>query len=200
MPLPSKLTILAYIGTYYAIGSAWILTLSNYFLVGWFEGLLDHYYLDSFKVYFSIICLFTGLGNIALAILRHRLREGDFWRLLLINLKWVPLLVLFLGGISFHVSQALLWHMFSVDMDWGATAKDMEVLPFFQELPKVMRRFRCSFVFCIVTSAGMIVCAYAVPFIWQIRTFTPIYPLSVVVGSHFFMPILLNPNLMRFSW
>ena len=27
MPFPSKLTIMAYIGTYYAIGSAWILTL-----------------------------------------------------------------------------------------------------------------------------------------------------------------------------
>lgn len=198
--MSSKLTICAYIGTYYAIGSAWILTLANYFLVGWFEGLLDHYYIDSFKVYFSIICVFTGLGNLALAVLRYRLGEGGLFHNLWVNIKWVPLLVLFLGGISFHVSQALAWHMLGVDMDWGATAKDMVLLPFFEEIPQVLRRFRWSFVFCIVTAAGMVTCAYAVPYIWQIRSFTPIYPLSCVVISHFLLPIVLNPNLMRFTW
>ncbi|KAF1972617.1 hypothetical protein BU23DRAFT_580744 [Bimuria novae-zelandiae CBS 107.79] len=200
MPLPSKLTIIAYIGTYYAIGSAWVLTLGNYFLIGWFEGLLDHYYIDSYKVYFSIVCVFTALGNIALALLRHRLGENDFFHNLVVNLKWVPLLVLFLGGISFHVSQALLWHMFDLDMDWGATAKDMEVLSFFQEFPKVLRRFRISFLFCVLTAIGMIVCAYAVPTIWQIRGFTSVYPFSCVVVSHFLLPLVLNPNLMRFTW
>ena len=43
MPLPSKITIMAYVGTYYAIASAWILTLANYFLVGWYNNHLDHY-------------------------------------------------------------------------------------------------------------------------------------------------------------
>lgn len=55
IPLPSKITIMAYIGTYYALGSSWLLTLMNYFLIGWFNGWLDHYYIDSFKVYFAII-------------------------------------------------------------------------------------------------------------------------------------------------
>ncbi len=36
--LPSKISTIAYIGTYYAIGAAWFLTLINYFLVGWFNG------------------------------------------------------------------------------------------------------------------------------------------------------------------
>lgn len=66
---------MSYIGTYYAIGAAWILTLFNYFLIGWFNGELDHYYLDSFRVYFSLILVFSGLGNVALAILRYRLSE-----------------------------------------------------------------------------------------------------------------------------
>lgn len=73
--LTSKITILAYIGTYYAIGAAWILTLVNYFLIGWFNGYLDHYYLDSFKVYFSLIIVFSALGNISLAVLRYRLSQ-----------------------------------------------------------------------------------------------------------------------------
>jgi len=71
----SKITILSYIGTYYAIGAAWILTLANYFLIGWFNGYLDHYYLDSFKIYFSLVIVFSALGNVAVAILRYRLSE-----------------------------------------------------------------------------------------------------------------------------
>jgi hypothetical protein len=71
----SKITILSYIGTYYAIGAAWILTLANYFLIGWFNGYLDHYYLDSFKVYFSLVIIFSVVGNVSLAVLRYRLSE-----------------------------------------------------------------------------------------------------------------------------
>jgi hypothetical protein len=40
---------MAYIGTYYALASAWILTLLNYFLIGFFNGYLDHYYINSFR-------------------------------------------------------------------------------------------------------------------------------------------------------
>ena len=66
---------MAYVGTYYAIGSTWILTLLNYSLVGWFNGYLDHYYVDSFKIYFSIVMVFAGLGNFSMAILRYRTEE-----------------------------------------------------------------------------------------------------------------------------
>jgi hypothetical protein len=37
--------------------------------------------------------------------------------------KWLFLLFIFLGGISIHVSEALLAHMFEINMTWGATAK-----------------------------------------------------------------------------
>lgn len=72
---PKKLTICTYIGTYYAIGASWILTLMNYFLSGWFFGLYDKFYIDSFAIYVSVIVVFTGFGNFALAILRYRLNQ-----------------------------------------------------------------------------------------------------------------------------
>jgi cellulose synthase/poly-beta-1,6-N-acetylglucosamine synthase-like glycosyltransferase len=75
IPLPKKMTIIAYIGTYYAIAAAWCLTLANYFITGWFYGLYDKFYLDSFAIYISIIVVFTALGNLALAVLRYRLSE-----------------------------------------------------------------------------------------------------------------------------
>ena len=46
----SKITVISYIGTYYAIGAAWIMTAANYFIMGWFNGYLDKYYVDSWKV------------------------------------------------------------------------------------------------------------------------------------------------------
>ncbi|KAK0822677.1 hypothetical protein LTR73_009135, partial [Friedmanniomyces endolithicus] len=200
MPFPSKLTIMAYIGTYYALGSAWILTLANYFLTGWYQGFLDKYYLDSFKVYFAIIIVFTALGNLSLAVLRYRIGEKGFFSSLIENLSWIPLLTIFLGGVSLHISQALLSHLFSVDMSWGATSKEAENTTFFKEVPKIMKKFKFTFIFCILCSAAMIVCAWFAPDLWQIRVFASIWPLGTIIFGHFFLPIALNPGLMRFTF
>lgn len=189
MPLPSKLTIMAYVGTYYAIGSAWILTLLNYCIIGWFNGHLDHYYIDSFKIYFAIILVFTALGNIALAVMRYRVENTTLMAALWENFRWVPLLTIFLGGISLHVSQAILSHLFSVDMSWGATSKEATNTSFFKEMPVILRKFRLTFVFCGVMSLGMIIVAGVgplgalIPYDWQIAFFTAIWPLATVVGK-----------------
>ncbi|KAL9038197.1 MAG: hypothetical protein Q9180_003277 [Flavoplaca navasiana] len=200
MPLPSKFTIMAYVGTYYAIGSAWILTMLNYFLIGWFNGHLDHYYVDSFKIYFAIIVVFTALGNVALAVLRYRLDEQGILSALVGNFKWIFLLTIFLGGISLHVSQALLCHMFSIDMSWGATAKEVENTSFFEEVPKLIKKFKFTFIWCFTMAGGMIYLAVAPPPFWGIRGITAIWPMTTVVASHFLLPIVLNPSLMLFTF
>ena len=200
MPLPSKLTIMAYVGTYYAIGSAWILTLANYFLVGWFNGHLDHYYIDSFKIYFSIIIVFNALGNLALAVLRYRIEEKTLFGALVENFKWVLLLTVFLGGISMHVSQALLCHMFSINMSWGATSKEVENTSFFEEIPKVLKKFKFTFIYSIIVAGAMVYFATAAPPFWRINFFTAIWPLGTIIFSHFMLPIVLNPSLMLFTW
>jgi len=200
IPFPSKFTIMAYIGTYYALGSAWILTFANYFLSGWFNGYLDHYYLDSFKVYFAIIVVFTALGNVALAILRYRIEEMSLFWALVENFKWIPLLSVFLGGISIHVSQALISHMFGIDMNWGATAKEVVNTTFFEEIPKVINRFKWTFLWCFACAAIMVVGAVALPALWRINLLIAIYPLSTIIVGHFLLPIALNPNLMLFTF
>ncbi|CAD0058106.1 unnamed protein product, partial [Aureobasidium pullulans] len=183
MLLPSKLTILSYIGTYYAIGSAWLFTLINYFIV-----------------YLSIIVVFTALGNVSLAILRYRIGEQSLVHALITNFKWAPLMIMFMGGLSLHVSQALLSHLFSVDMNWGATSKEVENTTFFKEVPKLIRNFRFTFLFCLVLSVGMVLLATVVPEFWRIDQFIAIYPLGTIVVSHFLQPIVLNPSLMLFTW
>ncbi|KAI9752354.1 MAG: hypothetical protein M4579_005662 [Chaenotheca gracillima] len=198
----SKITIISYIGTYYAIGAAWIMTTANYFAVGWFNGYLDKYYIDSWKVWFSIVIVFNGLGNVALAIMRYRVGERTFWYALFENFKWVLMLAIFLGGLSLHVSQALLSHMFGIDMTWGSTSKEAEFSNFFIEVPKVLKRFKFSFSFAILGIVGMIVlaCGSFIPPDWQIRDFVAILPMATVTVSHLLLPIALNPALMTFSF
>lgn len=198
----SKITVVSYIGTYYAIGAAWILTTVNYFVMGWFNGYLDKYYVDSWQVWFSIIIVFNGLGNVALAVMRYRIGERSLLYALFENFKWTFMLAIFLGGLSLHVSQALLSHMFEIDMTWGATSKEAEFSNFFIEVPKVLKKFKFSIAFALIAIVGMIILAVApfVPYSWRINDFVAILPMSTVAASHLLLPLALNPALMTFSW
>lgn len=200
IPLAKKLTICAYVGTYYAIAAAWGLCLANYFVTGWFSGLFDKYYIDSFAIYISIVVVFNGLGNVALAVLRYRAGDRGLAGALWENVKWVPMFTLFLGGISLHVSQAILCHMFEVDMAWGATAKELEAVHFGEEAARILRRFRGSFAYCLGCMGLMVAGAWAFPVAWRIDLFYSVYPLAVIVASHLLLPVLLNPALMMFTW
>ncbi|KAM0714784.1 hypothetical protein Q7P37_009248 [Cladosporium fusiforme] len=197
---PSKITIMAYIGTYYALGSSWLFTVMNYFVSGWFNGFLDHYYLDSFKIYVAIIVNFYLCGNFALAMLRYRTNEKGFRAAFLENLSWIPLFTIFLGGVSLHISQALLSHLFSINATWGATSKEAEDTTFFAEIPRILKNFKGTLVFCLVCIATMIVCAHVVPPFWRIDQFIAIFPLGMLVAGHFLLPFILNPGLMKFTW
>ncbi|KAH7093552.1 glycosyl transferase family group 2-domain-containing protein [Paraphoma chrysanthemicola] len=200
MPLASKITIMAYIGTYYAIGSAWVFTILNYFLIGFFNGWLDHYYIDSFKVYFAIVFIFTILGNISLAVVRYRIGDIALLPSLLQNFKWIPMLTIFLGGISLHISQAILSHFLSIDMEWGSTSKEVESVTFFEAMRHVGRKFKYTFAFCVVMTATMLVCAFAIEEDWRIRLITACWPMGTVVVNHALLPVVLNPQLMTFTW
>ncbi|KAK3995126.1 glucans biosynthesis glucosyltransferase H [Cladorrhinum sp. PSN332] len=200
IPLPKKMTIMAYIGTYYAIAAAWSITLANYFITGWFYGAYDKYYLDSFAIYISIIVVFNGLGNLALAVLRYRLSEKSLLRAYWENIKWIPMFSIFLGGISLHVAQAILSHFFEIDMVWGATAKELEEVNFGSEFFKIIRRFKFTFIYCFVCTALMICGNHVFPVEWRISELYAIFPLGLSVACHFALPVLLNPALMMFTW
>ncbi|KAB5554547.1 glycosyl transferase family group 2-domain-containing protein [Coniochaeta sp. 2T2.1] len=200
IPLPKKLTIMAYIGTYYAIAAAWSLSLLNYFLTGFFQGHYDKYYLDSFAIYISIVVVFTGLGNLALAVLRYRTSDRSLFGSLFENIKWIPMFTIFLGGISIHISQAILCHFFEIDMTWGATAKEVTRVNFGSEVVNILKKFKWTFLYCFACTGLMIAGVYAFPVAWQIHQFYSIYPLASIVIAHFALPVCLNPALMMFTW
>lgn len=134
--------------------------------------------------------------------MRYRLGERSFMGALLENFKWLFMLFIFLGGISVHLSQAILAHMFEINMTWGATAKELEFSNFFVEVPKVLRKFWFSMTFSILVIAGLIIMATGsfIPHGWNIKNLEPIVPLASVATGHLLLPLALNPALMTFAW
>ena len=144
--------------------------------------------------------VFTVLGNISLAVLRYRINEGHLFYGLLENLKWIPLLTVFLGGISLHISQAILSHFLSIPLEWGTTSKESEQIGFFMAMVRVLKRFKWCFLLCISMAALMITMAFALDKEYRITMLIAVWPMGTVVVNHFLLPLVLNPQLMTFTW
>lgn len=196
IPGCAKFTILAYIGTYYAIGAIWLSTAANYFFTGWYAQQLDQAYLNSFKVFLSVVVIFNVLSPIAHSLVRYRMGDAPFWWALYENCKWLLFFMTFFGGVSLHVSKALIWHMFSLDMQWGATAKELDNSNFFKEAARIWAEFKYTFLICAAGLAGMTYLACYAPLQWRIPYFNSIFPMAFTLVGHIVMPALLNPQLL----
>lgn len=110
------------------------------------------------------------------------------------------MMTVFFGGISYHISTALLAHLFHVDMQWGATAKEKEDSNFFQEMPRIFKTFKYMYLIIFLLVSAMIYLGVFAPPDWSITDFSVITPLAVNVGFHALVPLVLNPSLMVFNY
>lgn len=140
------------------------------------------------------------MSNVALAILRYRLGEKALLSSLLENFRWMPFFVIFFGGLSFHIAMAICAHMFSIDMNWGATGKEKEDSNFFVEMPKIFHRFKWMFMVMIPMIGCMIYLGCFAPHGWEIDGFTTTVPMAITIVSHILFPFALNPSLMVFNY
>ena len=93
--------------------------------------------------------------------------------------------------------------MFSYNITWGATKKEVERSNFFIEVPKILRRFWLSIVVCILIIATVVILDTSlIPIEWRvsITDWAVIFPLGIAVGCHLMYPVVLNPWLMIFSY
>jgi hypothetical protein len=108
----------------------------------------------------------------------------------------------FFGGLSIHLSKALLAHLVSYDIQWGATKKEVERSNFFVEIPKILERFRVALILSFACIAALVVFSLDVlPREWRISAdWSCIFPLALTAACHILYPIVLNPWLMVFSY
>lgn len=196
----SKLSIMSYMCSYFALGSALLLTVLNYFLIGWYRDDLASCYLTSWHVFMSLVVVFNGLGHISLAFLRYRTGQRSLLGSLVENFKWSPLMTCFFGGIAFHITTSLMAHLFHIDMQWGATSKEKEDSNFFQEMPRIFKTFKWMYLFIVIMVGGMVYLGAFAPPDWEVKDFTAIVPLALNLGWHAMVPLVLNPSLMVFNY
>ncbi|KAF8437732.1 glycosyl transferase family group 2-domain-containing protein [Terfezia claveryi] len=199
-PICSKIQTLGYIFSYYAMAAGLPFSMMNYLLVGWYNGYFDLFYDGGWRTFLSILVVFSLSGNVCLAVLRYRLGEKSLIGALIENFKWLPFFMIFLGGLSFHLNCAILAHMFSINMTWGATAKELEASNFFKEVPKIFKSFKWMYLCMLILIGGMIYLARFAPPGWTINEFTAIVPLAIGISAHCLLPFALNPALMIFNY
>ena len=190
--ITSKVTIIAYIGTYYAIASAIPLTLANYLIVGLFGENVDQFYITSWKIFVGMAFVFNVLSPLAYAMLRHRLGQTTFFVAIWETLKWTPMFLLFFGGISFHLLKALICHFFSIKMEWTTTAKELEASGFRIGLDRIVRDFKWMYLMIVPLAGGMVYLATYAPRGWQVKDFAAIVPIANQIGCHALLPFALG--------
>ena len=143
----------------------------NYFLLG-FSVDIDGWYFHSYEIWFACTVVFFGVGTVSFSLLEYRLGHRNIFGAFFENLFWVPFLCVltrltacgliltlhfsfvFFSGLSIHISQVILAHLFSCNITWGATKKEVERSNFWMEVPKILKRFWVSSVIstlCILT-------------------------------------------------
>jgi hypothetical protein len=113
IPLHSKVSVTAYISSYYAIAVATFMSLANWLLVGIWSSVLDAFYLESWQVFLTCVVVFSFLSNICSAIFMYRLKEAGLGFSLVDNFKWVFFFFFFFSGMSWHLTTALVAHLIS---------------------------------------------------------------------------------------
>ncbi|KAJ2990040.1 hypothetical protein NUW54_g8595 [Trametes sanguinea] len=201
-PVHYKISMMSYMFSYYGLAASALLSILNYFLLGW-NIKVDGFYEHSFEIWLACTVVFPGAGNLGFTLLEYRLGQRNIFDSMVDNVTWIPFFFFFFGGLSIHLSQALLAHMFSYNITWGATKKEVERSNFWLEVPKILKRFWLSLVISVACCAIMIILTTdAVPVGWRIFSWdwAVILPLAIVAGCHIAYPIVLNPWFMIFSY
>ncbi|KAF9561703.1 hypothetical protein CPC08DRAFT_722637 [Agrocybe pediades] len=201
-PLHYKISMMSYMFSYYGIAASITISVINYVLLG-FQFPVDGFFMHSFEIFLATTVVFWGSGTVGYTLLEYRLGHKKLMKALLENLIWIPFFFFFFGGLSIPVTQAILAHLFSYNIQWSATIKEVERSNFFKEIPKIARRFWFPMLVSILIVAGMIIVATpVVPFEWRVdgSAWAVILPLAMSVACHILFPIVLNPWLMVFSY
>jgi len=202
VPFHYKISNMAYMFSYYGIAASFPISVINYVVLG-FMLPVDQFYRHSFEIWLATTVIFFGAGNVGYTLLEYRAAGRPLIKAFLENLMWIPFFFFFFGGLSIPLTQAILAHLFSYNISWSATVKEVHRSNFFMEIPKIIRRFWFSLLVSILVIAGVVICSTTlVPLAWRIGSdgWAVIFPIVLIAACHILFPIVLNPWLMVFSY
>ncbi|KAF7344069.1 Glycosyltransferase family 2 protein [Mycena venus] len=193
-PVHYKISMSTYMFSYYGIAASAILSVINYlsFVLN-VSGFSSH----SFEIWLMCTVAFPVAVSLGYTLLEYRLGHRSIAPAFIENITWLPFLILFFSGLSIHLATVLLAHMFSYNMTWGATSKEVDRTNFWIEIPRIWKRFKPVFSICFIFILTMVVPSLPVVPLTR-QSWTVILPLAIVTGGHILFPLVLNPWLMVF--
>jgi hypothetical protein len=104
----------------------------------------------------------------------------------------MPLFVLFFGGLSFHLSKAILCYFLGINMEWTLTAKEIEATGFFIGIDKIVKDFKYMYIAVMILAGGVIYLGVYSPMGYRITDYTSILLLANQIGCYFLLPVALG--------
>lgn len=108
--------------------------------------------------------------------------------------------MIFFNGLGIHLMFAVLAHLFSINMTWTATAKEVKLTNFFKELKLTLRTYKWMYLLTILMLGAVIVFRLIMPAPYRVMELWAIFPISTIIVGHLLAPIILNPVLMRITF
>jgi hypothetical protein len=90
-PVHYKVTMMAYMFSYYGLAASALLSILNYLLLG-FALEVDGFYMHSFEIWLACTVVFPGAGNVGYTLLEYRLGHRNLLSSFIENITWVPFL------------------------------------------------------------------------------------------------------------
>ncbi|CAN0057476.1 unnamed protein product [Heterosigma akashiwo] len=199
VPFASKINIISYLGSYFAMASAFL------FLVFWMTGLAFFpgalaSLQRPLEIWTTVVFVFSFFVPISTVVMQHRLDEShrlNFIDELWTQIKYIPMISLLFGGVLFHLTVSCLSFLTGQKVTWTATVKEIPKTSFLMELRLVFVRYWKTYVSILIFGLywGFLVLLEKLSFRSNVTV-----PVVVFIGYHFTAPILLNPYIMKFQY
>ena len=132
-----------------------------------------------------------------------RYDKRKYCRIIVDDIKYIPMYLLFFGSIQYHLFKVVMDYVFcpkhKSKMRWGSTAKEVGATSKNKRCTafvNTLDKHKDVYIFFGLTVLVMIFIATPlVPIEWRINSYEAFVPLALLCGFHMLSPILLNPYI-----
>lgn len=199
--LSQKITVSSYMFSYYALAMSLPFAICMFIVVGLYQNQTHLYIVDSFKIWLSILVVFSAAGTVARLLCFLRSRQEGFLHALKRQCVYFWPMIVFFSGLPYHILLAILAHPIEYNMTWAATQKDVQETSLLDEIKEIADRYwDCYLVMASFLTVMLLFgtnllsqefCIYGINLFW---------PGAMTVAGHFLYPFLLSPVFMRFNF
>eukprot|EP00298_Acanthocystis_sp_HF-20_P005249 c15487_g1_i1.p1 GENE.c15487_g1_i1~~c15487_g1_i1.p1 ORF type:complete len:785 (+),score=267.65 c15487_g1_i1:100-2355(+) len=199
IPWWSKISMTSYLGSYFAMAfGVWGLWFSIILWVFFPDTAKDLKVVSALDILLTTIVIFAGFGTFCTAVCKSRLspeNTANFWTFFWKEVKMIPLMALFWGGLPWHLFVAVSKFFLGLRMTWGTTTKELkDSSDSWRELRAIFQRYLGMFLAMLVMLLAWI---FVVFFVGGNPTKYTVVPFVMFFACHVLSPFLLNPIIIR---